>query len=264
MIYTGKFLRAEIYHNTTGKSPEQIKKEKGCTAIINGILFNGDGSLCCDVRINGKWIANDAWTYWGLGWSDKQVPNLVHTNNAENYDNFLSCVLVSPTIRRGRSAIGFKDNTYTVLCVSDGASDAMTTDAVAKTMELRCDRYLILDGGGSSYLDCPAGIIDANYYRKIWNRTYILIWEDTAQKEEKKEIFRVQLGAFKNKDGALSLLNKIRKLEDTINAGYKNAYVRLVDNLYKVQVGAFSKKENAEKLINDLASRGYKAFISNK
>ena len=68
--------------------------------------------------------------------------------------------------------------------------------------------------------------------------------------------------AFSKKTNADALQERIRKLPDTIGAGYANAYVRQINNLYKVQVGAFSKKENAQKVVNDLKSKGYEPFIA--
>ena len=56
-------------------------------------------------------------------------------------------------------------------------------------------------------------------------------------------------------------MEKIKALDDTIQAGYKNAYIRYIDRLYKVQVGAFGKKENADKVVKDLKEKGYSAFI---
>lgn len=77
-----------------------------------------------------------------------------------------------------------------------------------------------------------------------------------------KTIYRVQLGAFSKKANADVFLAKIKALPDTINAGYKNAYVRKVGNYWKVQVGAFSVKANAARVVNDLKSKGYNAFIT--
>ena len=54
----------------------------------------------------------------------------------------------------------------------------------------------------------------------------------------------------------------IQALPDEINAGYKNAYVRLINGLYKAQVGAFSVRGNAEKVLNDLVLKSIQAFIT--
>ena len=45
MIHTGNFKLVEIYHNTKGETPETIKAKTGCDTIVNGMLFNPDGSF---------------------------------------------------------------------------------------------------------------------------------------------------------------------------------------------------------------------------
>ena len=75
-------------------------------------------------------------------------------------------------------------------------------------------------------------------------------------------IYRVQTGAFASRTNAEKYRDMIRLLDDPINVGYKNAYVRIIDGLYKVQVGAFSNRNNAEKVVSDLATKGYKSFIT--
>ena len=51
----------------------------------------------------------------------------------------------------------------------------------------------------------------------------------------------------------------LKKLQD---AGYSDAYVRLIDGLYKVQVGAYSIKSNADKVLKDLKAKGFNGFIA--
>lgn len=182
MIHGGKFKRMEVFHNIRGETPEAIKARTGCTTILSGVLFNPDGSLCCDIRIGGKWIANESGGFWGLGWSGDEIPQRVYSDFAGQYDNFISGVEITPTVRRGRAAIGFRGGSYTALCVADG-SMAMTIPAVHTAMQTHSDAYLILDGGGSAYLDCPGGKVDTTLARKTQNRTYLLIWEREAEKK---------------------------------------------------------------------------------
>ena len=74
----------------------------------------------------------------------------------------------------------------------------------------------------------------------------------------------MQIGAFKYRENAEIYKNIIKGLNDTIGAGYKNAYVRMIDGIYKVQVGAFSHKENAENVLKDLRKKGFNPFITTK
>ena len=68
-------------------------------------------------------------------------------------------------------------------------------------------------------------------------------------------IYRVQVGAFKDKSNAEKLKNELS------TKGY-TSFITNVNGLYKVQVGAFRNKSNAQKLVNELKSKGYNSFIS--
>lgn len=71
--------------------------------------------------------------------------------------------------------------------------------------------------------------------------------------EETGKLFKVQVGAFSEKDNAERLAKELK------SKGY-NVYI-YQDKLYKVQVGAFAKRENAEKLGEELRAKGYNTFI---
>lgn len=70
-------------------------------------------------------------------------------------------------------------------------------------------------------------------------------------------LYRVQVGAFKEKQNADNLVTKLK------NQGYSDAFIKQNDDgLYRVQVGAFSIKSNAENLLKKLKGQGYSdAFI---
>jgi N-acetylmuramoyl-L-alanine amidase len=75
--------------------------------------------------------------------------------------------------------------------------------------------------------------------------------------DNKKELFRVQTGAFGVKSNAEKLIKTIK------NKGYDALLVQ--DNkLYKVQVGAYSNRENAENMSTKLAKDGFDNFITTK
>lgn len=71
----------------------------------------------------------------------------------------------------------------------------------------------------------------------------------------KKNIYRVQVGAFSKKSNAENLLKTIK------SKGY-DAIIKIDGILYKVQVGAFSNKENADKMLNKLKNDGFQAIIA--
>lgn len=182
MIYTGKFGRIEIYRNTGGKTPEEIQTATGCTTILNGVLFNADGSLCLDAKINGQWVSNEDGDFQGLAWSGSDTPVWTDSKGAASYDNFITSCPIGADVRRGRTAIGFMGDTYTVLCVSDAAG-ALTWYQAYDEIAQHCDVSLVVDGGGSAYCCCPGGTVDTSVARKKQNQTYLLIWEAEAAKE---------------------------------------------------------------------------------
>lgn len=126
----------------------------------------------------------------------------------------------------------------------------------AMLSELKIPNAINLDGGGSTRV-LVNGKRDTEqiYSRPVDNVVAIYL-------KKEKVFFRVQTGAFSFKANAEKYREEITKLPDTIGAGYKNAYIRLINGLYKVQVGAFSKKENAEKVVEDLKKKGYSSFIT--
>ena len=70
-------------------------------------------------------------------------------------------------------------------------------------------------------------------------------------------IYRVQLGAFKNKSNASDLLGKV-KLK-----GFNDAFIANSNGMYKVQLGAFKDKTNAEKQKEKVVKAGFKdCFIT--
>ena len=68
-------------------------------------------------------------------------------------------------------------------------------------------------------------------------------------------LYRVQVGAFSNKDNATEYMNKVK------TAGF-DTYLVKVNDLYKIQVGAFSKKANATATVKKLKDAGFTAFVT--
>lgn len=71
-----------------------------------------------------------------------------------------------------------------------------------------------------------------------------------------KKYYRVQAGAFRRKEGANLMAEKIKK------TGHTDVFVRLLNGLYKVQVGAYSQKSNAEATVKKLKAAGISCFIT--
>lgn len=73
--------------------------------------------------------------------------------------------------------------------------------------------------------------------------------------EQSGVMYRVQTGAFSNKDNADRMLEKVKA------AGY-DTYMVQVDGLYKIQVGAYSVKSNADAMLAKIKESGFDAFIT--
>jgi N-acetylmuramoyl-L-alanine amidase len=70
-------------------------------------------------------------------------------------------------------------------------------------------------------------------------------------------LYRVQVGAFKNKEYADNMYNKLK------TDGY-DTYMVIADGFYKVQTGAFKNRQNADNLANKLKKAGYDVYITTK
>lgn len=73
--------------------------------------------------------------------------------------------------------------------------------------------------------------------------------------EADKKYYRVQAGAYRRKEGADLMAEKIRK------TGHKDVFVRMINGLYKVQAGAYTDRKNAEKTEKKLKVAGISCFI---
>lgn len=77
-----------------------------------------------------------------------------------------------------------------------------------------------------------------------------------SQEVADKKYYRVQAGAFRRKEGANLMAEKIKK------TGHTDVFVKLLNGLYKVQVGAYSQKSNAEATVKKLKAAGISCFIT--
>lgn len=104
---------------------------------------------------------------------------------------------------------------------------------------------------------------DPEYAKKLIEliETYELYNYDTKDTKtddlgaEDKKYYRVQAGAYRRKEGAELMAEKIRK------TGHKDVFVRMINGLYKVQAGAYTDRKNAEKTEKKLKAAGIGCFI---
>ncbi len=162
-----------------------------------------------------------------------------------------------------RTILGY-DNTYVYMIAveSPGLKYSKMKELL---LSLKVKHAINLDGGGSTRILKDGKVVtNSTIYNRPVDNVVCIYLKENVNNNAPKTIYRVQTGAFTYKGNAEIYQKTIRALEDNINAGYKNAYIRLIDNLYKVQVGAFSNKKNAEKVVKDLKSKGFNSFITTK
>ena len=91
MTFSCKPARLAIYVNTARKTAAQIQQETGCTALINGGLYDmSTFRPVCHLKVDGKVLAADQYKYWGYGWTGDGFPSLVSDYAA--LDNYIACV----------------------------------------------------------------------------------------------------------------------------------------------------------------------------
>lgn len=248
--------------------------------ICNGGLFNmADGVTMFEYRTNDKAISTTVKYKVGMG-INRATGELEYGNIDEGkFVDFISGYpplicdgeRVSTSIgkeldyRARRTALGYNSDKI-FLIAAEGRG--LTFLGLANVMNgLKCTHAINLDGGGSTKILVKGeSITSENYNRAVDN--VICFYRKTVispiEEPIKKVLYTVQVGAFKSQTNCLALVDRIKRLEDTVGAGYKNAYCKLINGFYKCQVGAFSKKANAQKVVDDLKTKGYNGFITEK
>lgn len=152
-----------------------------------------------------------------------------------------------------RTILGYDDiYVYVIIIESPGYAFSKIRSMLS---ELKIKNAINLDGGGSTRLLVNGKRVSKVVYsRPVDNVVAIYLKQDI--------IYRVQTGAFAVYTNAERYRDTIRGLPDELNVGYRNAYIRVTNNLYKVQVGAFRNRNNAERVLEDLKYKGYNAFIT--
>lgn len=203
MIYSCKPARLALYINTARKTAAQIKRETGCTALINGGLYDMTTFLpVCHLKADGYVLAADKYKYWGFGWNDGSTPALVSDYAA--FDNYIACVCLVRDAKaepltysaamggaRPRTAFGtFADGRVWLF-----ADNTNRTPEQLQQLALKAgvQNAIMLDGGGSTQGIAPTGTVTSA--RRVHN--YILVWEqaETNGKETKNMAFKIALGA---------------------------------------------------------------------
>ena len=157
--------KIQIYLNTSRKSMTAIQKETGADYIINGTLFNmSTFKPNCHLRVDGRTICTPAYDVAGYAWNDG--PDIsIDTLPDPTQRNYIACtplVLDGKPIanltydpgqggKRGRTAIGIKEDRLALYCTRDGGTMTRTPEALRDDLAAAgWESAVMLDGGGSS------------------------------------------------------------------------------------------------------------------
>ena len=155
--------------------------------LLNGGMWNPDGSPCRGLKVDGKLLSATPWgNIPGYGWNTPQ--DIAMTTAWDNYENYIACSdLIQDGNKskinygsaqggtRGRTAIGIKDNSLVMYCSQDGTSDAKTPEKLQEEMfTLGCESAIMLDSGGSSMCNFNGSILKGDG-RKVDNWIVVIL-----------------------------------------------------------------------------------------
>lgn len=190
--------KIELYQNTRRLYMTQIKSQTGADFIINGGLFNSSFKPVCNVKSNGKVLSNPGYTEYGYAWNEG--PDITYEKLPSVRSSYLGCVaLVLGGFKqvlhypsdiggcRQRSAIALKGSSL-ILYACNGVHSKTPEALQSYAMKQGWSSALMLDGGGSTQMQCSAGIIKSpeNNGNGRVVQNYILVYLKKASTSDSK------------------------------------------------------------------------------
>ena len=189
--------RIELRVTNCRKTLSQVKAETKAHYVLNGGMWNPDGTPCPLLKVGGVMRSGTPWRAMGYAWD--KGPDIHMTSEYGGADNFIAVTaLISsgepvdkPSYgsaqggKRGRSAIGLRGGSLALYCSGDGTGDEATPETLRDELAgLGWSSAVMLDGGGSSQCDFGGERITAS--RKVHN--WICVWlKQGGQKPPDKE-----------------------------------------------------------------------------
>lgn len=237
-IPLSRVQRVEIKVTNCRKSLAQVKAETGAAYILNGGMWNPDGSPCPLLKVNGKNLSSMPWSAYGYSWNTGPDIHMTALHNEKNF------IAVTPLLKdrtpieklsyayaqggtRGRSAMGLFDGALLLYCSSDGSSDAATPERLRDRLHgYGWTSAIMLDSGGSSMCDFQGDVMPGDG-RKCHNWICVYLKKaETPDKEDKPVKKTVCLdpghgpgcangspdGTYKEDEFAMDLGNRLKKL----------------------------------------------------
>nr|DAL93284.1 MAG TPA: Cell wall hydrolase autolysin [Bacteriophage sp.] len=192
--------RIELLVTNCRKTLSQVKAETKAHYVLNGGMWNPDGSACPLLKVGGVMRSGTPWRAMGYAWD--KGPDIHMTSEYGGADNFIAVTaLISsgepvdkPSYgsaqggKRGRSAIGLRGGSLALYCSGDGTGDAATPETLRDELAgLGWSSAVMLDGGGSSQCNFGGERITAS--RKVHNWICVYLKQggtETPPEEEDK------------------------------------------------------------------------------
>ena len=191
--------RIELRVTNCRKTLSQVKAETKAHYVLNGGMWNPDGTPCPLLKVGGVMRSGTPWRAMGYAWD--KGPDIHMTSEYEGADNFIAVTALvtsgkpvdKPSYgsaqggKRGRSAIGLRGGSLALYCSGDGTGDAATPETLRDELAgLGWASAVMLDGGGSSQCDFGGERITASRKVHNWICVYLKQAEQTPPEEEDK------------------------------------------------------------------------------
>ena len=189
--------RIELRVTNCRKTLSQVKAETKAHYVLNGGMWNPDGTPCPLLKVGGVMRSGTPWRTMGYAWD--KGPDIRMTSEYEGAANFIAVTALiasgkpvdKPSYgsaqggKRGRSVIGLRGGSLALYCSGNGTRDTATPETLRDELAgLSWSSAVMLDGGGSSQCDFGGERITAS--RKVHN--WICVWlKQGGQKPPEEE-----------------------------------------------------------------------------
>ena len=190
--------RIELRVTNCRKTLAQVKAETKAHYVLNGGMWNPDGTPCPLLKVGGAMLSGTPWRPMGYAWD--KGPDIRMTSEYGGAANFIAVTALvtsgkpvdKPSYgsaqggKRGRSAIGLRGGSLALYCSGDGTGDAATPETLRDELAgLGWASAVMLDGGGSSQCDFGGERITAS--RKVHNWICVYLKQGGQKPPDKEE-----------------------------------------------------------------------------
>lgn len=195
-IPINKIKKLSLHVTHCKKTLAQVKSEIGSDYVINGGMWNPDGSACPLLIRDRVPISNTPWQAYGYGWNEVNGHDIQMSLEWQSFKNFIACTpliydnIPIPSLsygsaqggKRGRTACGLKDGKLILYVSQDRTSDAKTPEKLRDYLfKYGCQSAIMLDSGGSSMCDFNGQRLTGDG-RRVHN--WLLVYIDKGSQNE--------------------------------------------------------------------------------